>query len=68
MFTAQEIIDAFKLYAPETFNLVEEAIRSAVVDLGFLRLSKEPWSKLSSVSIDYAIILCQFNILLIGQT
>jgi len=56
MFTAQEIIDAFKLYAPETFNLVEEAIRSAVVDLGFLRLSKEPWSKLSSVSIDYAIM------------
>ena len=56
MFRAQEIIDAFKLHAPETFNLVEEAIRSAVIDLGFLRLGKEPWSKLSNVSIDYAIM------------
>ena len=56
MFKAQEIIDTFKLFEPKTFKLVEEAINSSLVDLGFVRLGKEPWSKLHSVSIDYAIM------------
>ena len=56
MFRAQEIIDAFKSFEPETFKLVEKAVGSAIIDLGFVRLGKEPWSKLKSVSIDYAIM------------
>ena len=50
MFRAQEIIDAFKSFEPETFKLVEKAVGSAIIDLGFVRLGKEPWSKLKALA------------------
>ena len=56
LFRAQEMMDAFRAYAPETLNLVSEAVKDASPDLGFLRLAKEPWSKLQNISIDYEIM------------
>jgi mannose-1-phosphate guanylyltransferase / mannose-6-phosphate isomerase len=56
LFRAQDMIDAFSIYAPETLNLVLEAFRDASTDLGFLRLASEPWSKLEDISIDYTIM------------
>ena len=56
LFRAHEMVDAFAAYAPETLDLVSEAVNEASVDLGFLRLAKEPWSELSDISIDYAIM------------
>ena len=56
LFRAQEIINAFKAYAPETLNLVLKALNHSSPDLGFLRLSEEPWSMLEDISIDYAIM------------
>ena len=50
------MVDAFKTYAPETFDLVSQAVHGASSDLGFLRLAEEPWSKLKDISIDYAIM------------
>ena len=56
LFRAQEMIDAFKAYAPETLDLVLKAFNDSASDLGFLRLGKEPWSMLKDISIDYAIM------------
>ena len=56
LFHAQEMIDAFRAYAPETLDHVSQAVKEASIDLGFLRLCKEPWSELQDISIDYAIM------------
>ena len=56
LFRAQDMIDAFRAYAPETLDLVSQAVEEAKADLGFLRLAAEPWSELKDISIDYAIM------------
>ena len=56
LFRAKDMINAFNTYAPETLDLVSKALNAATVDLGFLRLAKEPWSMLDDISIDYAIM------------
>ena len=56
LFRAQDMIDAFKTYAPETLELASQAVNEASSDLGFLRLAAEPWSELKDISIDYAIM------------
>lgn len=56
LFRAEDMVDAFSAYAPEALDLVSQAVDEATVDLGFLRLASEPWSKLKDISIDYAIM------------
>jgi mannose-1-phosphate guanylyltransferase / mannose-6-phosphate isomerase len=56
LFRAQDMIDAFSAYAPESLSLVLQAVNDASTDLGFLRLSADPWSELQDISIDYAIM------------
>ena len=56
LFSAQDMLEAFSDYAPETLKLVLQAVNGAYTDLGFLRLSAETWSKLEDISIDYAIM------------
>ena len=56
LFRAQDMIDAFQAYAPETLDLVSQSINEASSDLDFLRLAAEPWSEIEDISIDYAIM------------
>ena len=56
LFRAQDMIDAFRAHEPQTLDFVSQAVNEALIDLGFLRLSKEPWSKLQDISSDYAIM------------
>ena len=56
LFRAQDMIHAFKTYAPDTLELVSQAVDKAALDLGFIRLDKEPWLELEDISIDYAIM------------
>ena len=56
LFRAQDMVDAFNIYAPETLHLVSKAVNEASEDLGFLRLATEPWSQVKDISIDYAIM------------
>ena len=56
LFRAQEMLDAFEAYAPETLDLVLKAFNHSSPDLGFLRLGEEHWSMLKDISIDYAIM------------
>ena len=56
LFRAQDMIQAFRIHAQETFDLVSKSIHNAFTDLGFLRLAAEPWSMLENISIDFAIM------------
>jgi mannose-1-phosphate guanylyltransferase/mannose-6-phosphate isomerase len=56
LFRAQDMLDAFRAFAPETLALVSQALDDASTDLGFLLLASEPWSELQDISIDYAIM------------
>ena len=56
LFKASSIIDAFQVHAPDALKHVLTAVNDASEDLGFLRLSAEPWAKLKNISIDYAIM------------
>jgi len=56
LFRAQDMVDAFSAYAPETLDLILQTVNEASPDLGFLRLAAGPWSKLDDISIDYAIM------------
>lgn len=56
LFRANALIDAFAAHAPKILDHVQAAVRDRRRDLGFERLSPEPWAKLESISIDYAIM------------
>lgn len=56
LFRARDMVTAFKELDPVTLNLVKAAVSEAKIDLGFLRLNSNPWTKLGSDSIDYAVM------------
>lgn len=56
LFSAKDIINAFRLHANSIYQLVLQAVETSHVDLGFLRLGAEPWEKLEAISIDYAVM------------
>ena len=68
LFRAQDMIDAFRAYAPETLDLVSQSVEDASTDLGFLRLAAEPWSKINDISIDYAIMEKAQNLVAVPYT
>ena len=68
LFRAQDMIDAFRAYAPETLCLVSQAVDEASVDLDFLRLAREPWSELQDISIDHAIMENAQNLVAVPYT
>lgn len=56
LFTAEAIIEAFRIHAPDILATVTASIADAVVDLSFTRLGPAAWSSLPDISIDYAIM------------
>ena len=68
LFRAQDMIAAFSAFAPESLSLVLQAVNDASTDLGFLRLSADPWSKLKDISIDYAIMEKTKNLVVVPYT
>ena len=56
MFKPSVMIEAFREHAPDILATVQESIKKAKKDLGFLRLDPGAWSKSKNVSIDYAIM------------
>jgi mannose-1-phosphate guanylyltransferase/mannose-6-phosphate isomerase len=65
---AEQLIDEFDNHAPETLNLVSQAVNNAVKDLEFHRLASEPWSMLEDISIDYAIMEKTKNMVAVPYT
>ena len=56
LFTTRDIITAFRTHCPDMHSLVEESLKAARPDLGFLRLAPDPWYQIKPISIDYAIM------------
>ena len=56
LFRALDMVHAFESFDPATLNLVTQSVSGAKVDLGFLRLQPDAWSKLVPCSIDHAIM------------
>ncbi|MDO5756468.1 MAG: mannose-1-phosphate guanylyltransferase/mannose-6-phosphate isomerase, partial [Rhodobacterales bacterium] len=56
LFTAKTAIDAYRKHAPAMTKAVTAALDGAACDLGFIRLSPEPWARAEGISIDYAIM------------
>ncbi|WP_410218341.1 mannose-1-phosphate guanylyltransferase/mannose-6-phosphate isomerase [Paracoccus sp. (in: a-proteobacteria)] len=56
LFSARTMIEAFRTHAPAYLEPVTAAIDRARIDLGFLRLAREPWMQAEDNSIDYAVM------------
>ena len=68
LFSAKDMIEAFRAYAADTLHLVVQAVNDATPDLGFLRLAAEPWSMLDDISIDFAIMEKADNLVAVPYT
>jgi mannose-1-phosphate guanylyltransferase/mannose-6-phosphate isomerase len=62
MFQAKTILAAFKTHAPVMFDLITASFEDAQTDLDFLRLAPEPWSRVESISLDYAVMEKEKNL------
>ncbi|SIS87846.1 mannose-1-phosphate guanylyltransferase/mannose-6-phosphate isomerase [Paracoccus saliphilus] len=56
LFRAKDMIEAFRIHAPEYLVPVQAALDHGQTDLGFLRLASAPWEGLPDQSIDYAVM------------
>lgn len=56
LFSANAIIKAFMIHAPDMVLAVQAALDIAKEDLGFIRLDPTAWERADSISIDYAIM------------
>jgi len=56
LFTTDTIISAAQRHCPDLLSIVADAVSGARIDLGFTRLSEVAWSKVTDISIDYAIM------------
>ena len=56
LFTAKTMIEAFAQHAADMIPHAAAALEEARADLGFIRLAPGPWSRLTAISIDYAIM------------
>ena len=56
LFRARALRDAVTQYCPDLLQPVASAVENIEEDLGFLRLSADPWSKCPDISIDYAVM------------
>jgi mannose-1-phosphate guanylyltransferase/mannose-6-phosphate isomerase len=56
LFRVKDILAAFDTHASQLVAPVTAAVNEAQVDLGFLRLAAEPWSRAEDISIDYAVM------------
>lgn len=54
--TAEAVIAAYKAHAPDMLDAVAASLADAAHDLGFTRLSAEPWARAENTSIDFAIM------------
>lgn len=56
LFSVKTILAAYGAYAPDLVAQVTPAVTGAAQDLGFTRLAAEPWSQVTDISVDYAIM------------
>ena len=68
MFSTTDLFRAFETYRPDLTPAVDASVADAQPDLAFLRLAADPWSKVASVSIDYAVMEKADNLVVVPWT
>lgn len=63
LFGVKRILEAYKTLKPEMVTAASAALAQSAPDLGFQRLDKEAWSNIENVSIDYAIMEHDSNLM-----
>jgi len=68
MFKAKAYLSALKVFSPDIYRAMQEAVHYAEEDLGFVRLNKAAFNSSPNNSIDYAVmektqhgLLCELN-------
>jgi len=56
LFRVVDIIAAFKKHSPDIYKGVSASMEAAWKDLDFIRIASDPWSDVTDISIDYAIM------------
>lgn len=56
LFKASDIIKEFEKYANDILITTRKALEYSKIDLGFVKLDKNSWSKCKKISIDFAIM------------
>lgn len=65
LFRADTILRAFQAKSPDIVEPVASAVTKARADLGFLRLDPEDWARAEAISIDYAVMECAENLVVV---
>ncbi|NQZ72861.1 MAG: cupin domain-containing protein, partial [Dinoroseobacter sp.] len=55
-FSAEAIITAFEIHAPQLIGPVQAAVDGLEGDLTFFRMAEDPWRQAIDISIDYAVM------------
>jgi mannose-1-phosphate guanylyltransferase/mannose-6-phosphate isomerase len=55
VFTAETMIEEMQVHAPEVLSAVRRALEGASLDLDFIRLQAEGFTKAPNISLDYAV-------------
>ena len=56
LFSAEAIITAFEIHAPQLIAPVQAAVDGLEGDLTFFRMAEDPWRQAIDISIDYAVM------------
>ena len=68
LFKAKEMITSFRNISSKNYALTKKSLENAKFDLSFLRLNKDYWKDLKSISIDYAIMEKAKNLVAVAIT
>jgi len=65
LFSVRTIVAAFRAHAPDLLAPVQAAVDQGQPDLGFLRLDPAAWTGADDISIDYAVMECADNLVVV---
>ncbi len=68
MFSTADLLQAFESHCPGLLPAVTASVADARPDLDFLRLADVPWSEVSNISIDYAVMEKAHNLVVVPWT
>lgn len=66
--SAHGLLEAFRTHAPDILRGAELALRKAEIDLDFMRLDECAYSAVPSISLDYAIVEKEKNVVCVPLT
>ncbi|MCC5999900.1 MAG: mannose-1-phosphate guanylyltransferase/mannose-6-phosphate isomerase [Pararhodobacter sp.] len=65
LFSTQALIDAFARHQPAMLKAARKAVAGAEQDLAFTRLNPEAWAQMEDISIDYAVMEREKNLIVV---